>query len=243
PAAQTPAIYGFAIGAGFAAIENVYYLVSIRDANMFLWILRGFGTAVMHGGTTCILGILSKSITERQSSEKLHYFLPGLIVAVLIHAFFNHLFLDPRIITAAQLIVLPGLIAVIFSKSENALRDWLEVGMDTDVCVLEYIISGRIIETKIGKYLLSLKSQFPGEVMADLLCFLRIHLELAVRAKGILLLKGTGFSVPHDPEIQEKFAELKYLENSIGKTGKLALSPILHTTTRDLWQIYLIKGK
>jgi len=45
------AIYGFAIGAGFALVENIYYLNIIESSNIFLWIIRGFGTAVMHGGT------------------------------------------------------------------------------------------------------------------------------------------------------------------------------------------------
>ena len=53
------AIYGFAIGAGFAFIENIYYLNVIESSNIFLWIIRGFGTAVMHGGTTAIFSILT----------------------------------------------------------------------------------------------------------------------------------------------------------------------------------------
>ena len=69
------AIYGFAIGAGFAAIENIDYLIALQNSNLFLWIIRGFGTAVMHGGTTCIFAILAKSLSERASKVKLHYFL------------------------------------------------------------------------------------------------------------------------------------------------------------------------
>ena len=76
--------------------------------------------------------------------------------------------------------------------------------------------------------------------MGDMLCYLRIHLELAIRAKGILMMQGAGFRIPVDPEVREKFVELQFLEKSIGKTGRLALLPFLHTSHRDLWQIYLI---
>ena len=190
------AIYGFAIGAGFAAIENIDYLIALRDSNLFLWIIRGFGTAVMHGGTMCILAILSKSISERRSSEKWRYFLPGLLVAIVIHSFFNRLYFNAHIMTIVQLIALPILIVVIFSQSERVLRDWLELGLDTDVMLLEFITEGKISETKIGKYLQSMKDTFPGEVLADMLCYLRIQLELAIRAKGILLLKGAGLGFP-----------------------------------------------
>jgi hypothetical protein len=40
------AIHGFAVGAGFACVENIYYLQSLSDPNLLLWIVRGFGTAI-----------------------------------------------------------------------------------------------------------------------------------------------------------------------------------------------------
>jgi RsiW-degrading membrane proteinase PrsW (M82 family) len=234
-------IYGFAIGAGFAVVENIYYLQSLHQSNLLVWLIRGCGTAVMHGGTTAIFAILFKSMSERYN-QKLITILPGLITAIFIHSLFNHFILPPVLTTIVQLITLPLVMTAIFSYSEKNLRNWLELGMDSDVKLLEYILTGNIAETKIGRYLLSLKSKFPGEVVADMLCFLRIHLELAIRAKGVLLLRNAGFRANLDPEIKEKFTELKFLEKNIGATGKLALSPILRTSTRDLWQLYLVQN-
>jgi hypothetical protein len=164
------------------------------------------------------------------------------MTAIFIHSIFNHFLLPPVVTTIAQLITLPLVMTAIFSYSEKNLRNWLELGMDSDVKLLEYILTGNITETKIGRYLQSLKRKFPGEVVADMLSFLRIHLELAIRAKGVLLLRNAGFRADLDPEIKEKFIELKFLEKNIGTTRKLALSPILHTSTRDLWQLYLVQG-
>ncbi len=237
------AIFGFAIGAGFAFIENIYYLQNLQSSNILLWIIRGFGTAVMHGGTTAIYGILTKGLLDRYSSEKFYFFIPGLLLAILTHSFFNHFLFSPVYMTLGQLILLPIIIIVVFKHSEKITREWLEIGFDSDVWLLEYINSGHISDTKIGKYLHSLKDKFSGEIVADMLCLLRIHLELAVRAKGILMMREAGFKNPIDPEIKSKFAELKYLEKSIGKTGKLAMSPILHTTSQDLWQMYLLDRK
>mgnify|MGYP007065672436 FL=1 len=79
--------------------------------------------------------------------------------------------------------------------------------------------------------------------MADILCFLRIHLELSTRAKGILLMKSAGFSPEYDPEIAERFEELKYLKNNIGSTGMLALHPLLRWSSRDLWQFNMLVKK
>lgn len=237
------AIFGFAIGAGFAFVENVYYLQTLQSSNILIWIIRGFGTAVMHGGTTAIFAILTKGLMDRYSSEAFYFFIPSLLLAIFVHSFFNHFVLSPVMMTLAQLVLLPMLIAIVFKQSEKVLREWLEIGFESDVWLLEYITSGNISETKIGKYLYSLKNKFRGEIVADMLCLLQIHLELAVRAKGILLMQEAGFKSQVDPEIKQKFAELKYLEQSIGKTGKLALSPILHTTSQDLWQMYLLDKK
>lgn len=234
------AIYGFAIGAGFAFVENIYYLYSLQSANILLWIVRGFGTAVMHGGTTAIVGIISMNLLERQSFEGFTIFLPGLGLAVVFHSVFNHFILPPIVTTISLLIILPLLIIFIFELSEKATRDWLGVGFDTDVELLEMITSGQISETRIGNYLYGFKRKFPGPIVADMLCLLRIHLELAIRAKGILLMRKTGFKTSPDPEIKEKFEELNYLEKHIGKTGKLAMLPFLHTNSRDLWQLYIL---
>ena len=64
---------------------------------------------------------------------------------------------------------------------------------------------------------------------------------MTIRAKGILLMREAGFAAPVESEIKEKFTELKYLEKSIGKTGKLAILPLIHTNSRELWQIYMVK--
>jgi hypothetical protein len=47
--------------------------------------------------------------------------------------------------------------------------------------------------------------------------------------------------LPRDTDLKEKFIELEFLEKSIGPTGKLAISPIFHTSTRDLWQLFMLE--
>ena len=71
------AILGFAVGAGFAFVENLYYLVQGIGTNPGVWIVRGFGTAIMHGGVTAIFGVLAQTITERSMKINPLYYLPG----------------------------------------------------------------------------------------------------------------------------------------------------------------------
>jgi RsiW-degrading membrane proteinase PrsW (M82 family) len=236
------AIFGFGTGAGFAVVENVYYLSAVADASIGTWLVRGFGTAIMHGGTTAIYGIVSKTLVDKAQRVRVSRLIPGFAVAFLIHSAFNHLALQAIVLTAAQLLVLPLLIMLVFNRSEEFTRRWLGVGFDTDQELLELIKKGDVSMTPVGRYLHDLRARFEGEVVADMLCWLRIRLELTIKAKGIMLMREAGFKVSADPTVKSKFAELEYLEKSIGKTGLLAISPCLHHDDRDLWQIHFLSG-
>ena len=106
--------------------------------------------------------------------------------------------------------------------------------------MLELINSGRLSDSPLGQYLHTMKGKFRGPVVADLLCYLRLYTELALRAKGILMMRENGFEVPVDEATKAKFEEMRYLEGSIGRTGLLAIQPVMNMTHKDLWQLYML---
>ena len=234
------AIFGFAIGAGFALVENIYYLLALPQTSVGLWIVRGCGTAVMHGGSTAILATITKAVSGRGGSSKIWLALPGVLVAYLLHALFNSFLVPPVASAIIVMAVFPPLLALVFAQSEDHLRAWLGTGFDVDSELIETINSGRFTTSPAGQYLQSLREHFEGPVLADMLCLLRIHAELALRAKGILMMRAAGFPVSRDAEIDEKLEELRYLEKSIGRTGELAIAPILNESVRDIWQLRML---
>jgi len=232
------AICGFAVGTGFALIENLQYLLRLApETGLGLWIVRGFGTALMHGGASAIFTVSSVAMLERAGGWRA--FVPGFALAVVLHSAFNHLF-SPLVATLAIAGALPLLLYAVFARSERAVGDWLGKGFDADAEMLALINSGNFSDSPLGRYLHTLQDRFRGPVLADLLCYLRVHTELALRAKGILLMRESGFEVPVDEATREKFTELEYLEKSVGKTGLLALRPLLHMSHKDLWQLYML---
>src|SRR5438874_2521291 len=66
------AIFGFAVGAGFAVIENLDYLAIAPHAGLGTWFVRGFGTAIMHGGATAIFAVASVALLERPYRPEEH---------------------------------------------------------------------------------------------------------------------------------------------------------------------------
>jgi hypothetical protein len=93
-------------------------------------------------------------------------------------------------------------------------------------------------QTRIGAYLMNLQEAFPPAVRGDMLSLLQLTIELSARAKSELMLRELGMEVPPDPELEGLFAELKYLEKSIGPIGMLAVRPLLSQTPRDLWEMH-----
>ena len=232
---------GFAVGAGFAVAENFYYLSKIPDANMAVWIVRGFGTAFMHGGVTAIFGILSQTLTERNMKINPLLYAPGLIMAMTLHSLFNHFPVNPIHQTLIILIVLPPILFLVFRQSAGHMHEWLELDFDEDALLLEQIGSGEFAGSKIGRFLHDLRQKFEGPVVVDMLCYLRLYTELALRAKGVLMMRENGLDTPIGERTKEKFEELSYLEGSIGTTGLLAMKPFLHMTRKDLWQLYVLE--
>ena len=234
------AIFGFAVGTGFAMVENLHYLRMFPDAGLGTWVVRGFGTALMHGGATAIFALLGLAMLERSARASIAAWLPGFAIAVLLHSGFNHFFLSPKLSTFGIAIVLPPLLYFVFEHSGKAVGNWLGKGFDADTEMLELINSGQLSDSPVGKYLHSLKDKFHGPVVADILCYLRLHTELALRAKGILIMRENGFEAPVDEVTRAKFTEMSYLEGSIGRTGLLAIQPMLHMSHKDLWQMYML---
>lgn len=234
------AIHGFAVGTGFALVENVYFLRAM-DAGILVWVVRGFGTAILHGCTMTLFAVISHGIVYRGALPGAVAYVPGLAVAIGLHSLYNHFVLPPLATAGVILVALPMLVVLVFRRSEAATRNWLGAGLDTDLEILESIESGRIRESPVGLYLVSLKERFPPEVVADMLCLLQVHHELAARAKGMLIAREAGLDVPVGPRVRAKFEELAYLEKSIGRTGRLALRPVLVSEGREAWQHRLLR--
>jgi RsiW-degrading membrane proteinase PrsW (M82 family) len=234
------AIVGFAVGAGFAAIENTHYFLVLGEPRPGTWLVRGFGTAVMHGGATSLFGVVSKHFGDVWRSRGPWGFLPGFLFASGVHSLYNSFLVAPDLSAVLLLVGLPPLFFLVYSVSERATERWLGTGFDSDQELLLRIQRGEIGSSPLGRYLAELRRHFPATVVADMLCYLRLHAELSIKAKGSLLLRKAGFDPPPDPTVKERFAELEYLERAIGPTGLLALKPLRPVSRRDLWERHML---
>ena len=234
------ALLGFAVGAGFALVENVAYLRELADVPLALWLVRGLGTAVMHGGTTAVFAMLARQLTDRFPRRGWLMFAPGLLVAIVVHGTFNRLLLPPLAQTALIVAILPLLMLFVFERSERVTREWVGAGLDLDVELLQLVTSEHFEVTRFASYLRSLRERFPGPIVADMFCLLRLELELAVQAKALVLARSAGLHLPGDEDLDRALGEYTFLKRSIGRTGLLALRPVQVTSDRDDWHGHLL---
>ncbi len=235
------AILGFATGTGFAVAENIFYLHNLPDAPLFVWIIRGFGTAIMHGGTTAIFAIAARVLMETRFSASWRVWLPGLATAILLHSLFNKMLSRPVLATVIIVVVLALLMKWVYRVGENRLRSWLGQGFDRDTELLALINEGQVQETPLGRYLVSLRAGFRPDRVVDMLCLLRLQAELSIRAKGILILREHGLKPNDDPELRAKLEEVRHLEGNIGKAGLMAMRPVCRWKDADRWQRHLLE--
>ena len=75
----------------FSVIENIFYLARFPELTTAVWLVRGLGTAVMHGATMAVLAAIAHELGERSMRRQgVHRFnplwlVPGYVVASLIH--------------------------------------------------------------------------------------------------------------------------------------------------------------
>lgn len=234
------AIYGFAVGAGFSLVENIFYFETTADSNIMIWLIRGFGTALMHGGCTSILSIILVGGKSREKSNIFNLAF-AFLTAYIIHSAFNHFYIDPIIQTIGIIIIYPLVFIMIFKYNETQLQNWLEIEFNSEIELLNMIYKGQFRSSRAGEYLSSLKSRFSSESILDMYCYIQNYLELSIKAKRNLMLKENGFPVIIEDDVEAKLNELATLRKQIGKVGELTLSPLIRMNYRDLWKLNSLK--
>lgn len=234
-------VYGFAAGTGFALAENLVYIIELQaNPSTIVWILRGFGTALMHGGNTALLAMLLITGLHREKPFWVSLF-PALLFVIILHSIFNHFVFSPLLQTLFLLIVMPLFFITVFARSNKMVQEWLEIEFSSEAEILGMIRRGAFSKTKAGVYLERLKKHFPPEVIFDIYCYISLYLELSIKAKRNLMLRESGLEMVREPDIENKLVELHTLRRAIGKAGELAIQPLIRMKQRELWKLNLLK--
>lgn len=238
------AIAGFAVGAGFSVAENIWYLFEITNANVTDWLVRGFGTAVMHGAATALFAIVSHEMSESQAaSAAAHYrfkpllFVPGLVLAIVIHSAFNHFPNQPLAIMAVILLLGPATLFVALSKSDHATQAWLAADAAAHRQTLEDIRAGRFQDSDVGHALLATATPLKHVKSEDVLAWAELKMALILRAEELILASHAGGESKAGEAERAQFAQLDELEHKLGAAVVAALTSRLGFSRNDFYEL------
>lgn len=233
-------ICGAAIGGGFSILENVFYLVLGQSLDFGTALFRGLEVALIHMGCSAIISVslmFSVRLAERVrsgldvkgSDTVMAVFL--LIVSPALHILHNALHANPII----QFVIVFGAMALlliwIYQYDGDMIHRWLDRGLDKQVSLLMSIKEGELGDTKTGKFLMSVKENFPIEVFFDLICYVQLYVELSVAAKSRFMMREAGMDIPIEKPDRElylsQYNEFRSLEKSLGKTARMTIAPVV----------------
>jgi len=243
------AIAGFAVGAGFSVAENAWYLLTLTGTNISDWLVRGFGTAVMHGAATALFAVIAHEMSEKQSeSAAAHYsfkpllFLPGFMVAVVIHSAFNHFPQQPLLAMVLTLLLAPAALFLTLARSERATRLWLASDAAAHREMLAEIRAGHFAETKAGAVLHEIGA-IGAFSEAELSAYAELKMEMVLRAEELILASHEGNADVAGEVEREKLRRLDAISERLGAALTTAIDSRLGFTRNDLYELSRLKAR
>ncbi|MEO8547069.1 MAG: PrsW family glutamic-type intramembrane protease [Sphingomicrobium sp.] len=236
-------ISGFAVGAGFSVIENILYLMRFPDVPSAVWMVRGLGTAVMHGTTLAILAAIAHELAERETRGAARdydfnplWFVPGFLAAVAIHTLFNQFPEQPMLAMLGMLILAPLVLMAIFRFGSGEARQWLTVEREAHRALLETLNSGRFPDDPDGRRVAAFAARSGpknGELIRE---YWELLTRLVLTSEEILLQQSAN-SERVEADSAAAFTRLAELKRTLGRSTMAALTPMLPFSRNDYWEL------
>jgi protease PrsW len=236
-------ISGFAVGAGFSVVENIFYLMRFPDVASAVWMVRGLGTAIMHGTTLAILAAIAHELAERETRGAARdfdfnplWFVPGFLAAVAIHTLFNQFPEQPMLAMLGMLVLAPLVLMAIFRFGAGEARQWLAVEQEAHRALLETLSAGRFPDDADGRRIAAFAAR-AGAQTGDLI---REYWELLTRlvlTSEEILLQQSADAERVKTDSAAAFARLAELKRELGRSTMAALTPLLPFSRNDYWEL------
>jgi RsiW-degrading membrane proteinase PrsW (M82 family) len=237
-------ISGFAIGAGFSVVENILYLIIYPEYGTGTWLVRGLGTAVMHGTTLAILAAVAHELAERETREaasdynfNLLWFVPGYLIAVAIHTAFNQFPDNPLIAMLGAMTVAPIALIGIFSFGTSEAQRWLATEYNQHKNQLATLAAGNWPDSEAGRRIAALAGRLDPESGKRVLRYWEVLTRLVVEAEETMIEEADGDVEMNRQEIRSHFAELDGLRRALGRSTFTALNALLPFSRNDYWEL------
>ncbi len=235
---------GFAIGAGFSVVENIIYLTIYPQYGAGTWLVRGIGTAVMHGTTLAILAAVAHELAERESRGEaadfdfnLLWFVPGYLIAVALHALFNQFPDAPMTAMIGAAVLAPVAIMAIFHFGTAEAQQWLTIERAAHQAQLDSLRRGEWPDGPAGGKIAALAERVQPEGAKRIRRYWELQAWLVVQAEEAMAQEAAGDVVIDKEQVRAAFAEMAGLRRALGRSTFAALQALLPFSRNDQWEV------
>ena len=243
-------ISGFAIGAGFSVIENIIYLTIYPNYGAGTWLVRGLGTAVMHGTTLAILAAIAHELAERETRDAASefdfrpwWFIPGFLAAVAIHTLFNQFPEHPLLAMLGAAMFAPIALMAIFNFGTSEAQSWLVAERAEHKAQLDALRGGSWPDSPSGKKIAALAERLGPDVAPRVRRYWELQAYLVGEAEETLLEESEGDAEYDLAELRAAFAERDELRRALGTSAFAQLSQLLPFSRNDEWELSELKQR
>jgi len=233
------AIYGFAVGIGFAVIENIDYIRIDIPAAQIIAVQRIFSANLIHASSSALIGIALG--TTRIRRFRLHWpiFIFGTAIAIGQHMFYNminHNGTRSLVVAILTGFLSVGLILILMKFSQKQAQNWIKerLGMDDRVTRNEVIAIDRLANT--DKVLLPVVERFGPETASQVEQLLYLQARIGIKRKA---LEGFGkndtIRSAVEAEINRMRMEMENVQREIGTYAMLFVRGLFSEEMLSVW--------
>jgi RsiW-degrading membrane proteinase PrsW (M82 family) len=237
-------ISGFAIGAGFSVVENIMYLTIFPQYGTGTWLVRGLGTAVMHGTTLALLAAVAHELAERQTRRaaadfrfNLLWFLPGYVAAVALHMAFNQFPDRPLVSMMTAILVAPLALIAILNFGTTEAQQWLAAESAAHRAQRDALRAGHWPDGPAGERIAVLAKRLHPETARRIRRYWELQASLVAEAEETMMEESAGDADFDAARIRSAFAELDGLERALGRSTLAAVRALMPFSRNDHWEV------
>ena len=233
-------ICGAAVGGGFSILENIFYLVLGDELGMGTILFRGLEVALIHMGCSAIVAAALMFAVRLDGRRRAHLEIKRrdvwmaaflLLAAPALHVAHNTFHFNPLMQFIAVFGSMAGLLVWTYQYDGDMIHRWLDKGLDKQVDLFRSIQEGNLTQTKTGEFLLSVKDSFTPEMFFDVICYVKLNVELSIAAKSRFMLREAKLDLPIDEEqartIRAQYEEYRLLEKRLGQSARITIAPVV----------------
>jgi RsiW-degrading membrane proteinase PrsW (M82 family) len=238
------AIYGFAVGIGFAVAENVSLIFAGQPAALGIVLGRVISSNLVHAAASALVGVtLGLGRFRRAPVRRALYVFGGLIVAELVHGGFNNLVSrvpadDPLLLGYAALVGFGGVALILFLIQRGLAeeRAWIQemLGVADRVTRSEAQAVHHLAET--GILLAPLAERLGRGKASQIARLLILQARLGILRKTVDRLPDEELRKDVDTQIEGLQVEMEAQRRAIGAYGMLFLRSVFPGNNRSIWQ-------